>query len=88
MSKTKHQRTVCPFSKIVGVYNTGRDSVVVVYHVTIIAIGHGLLKKCWPLVLGCVLRTVGSSTLNGLNATIMQFFKSEYKICLLSSFLP
>ena len=23
-------------------------SVVVVYHVTIVAIGHGLLKKCWP----------------------------------------
>ena len=29
--------------------------VVVVYHVTIVAIGHGLLKKFWPLVLGCVL---------------------------------
>ena len=26
--------------------------VVVVYHVTIVAIGHGLLKKCWPLVPG------------------------------------
>ena len=25
-------------------------SVVVVYHVTIVAIGHGLLKKCWPFV--------------------------------------
>ena len=24
--------------------------VVVVYHVTIVAIGHGLLKKLWPLV--------------------------------------
>ena len=24
--------------------------VVVVYHVTIVAIGHGLLKKFWPLV--------------------------------------
>ena len=31
--------------------------VVVVYHVTIVAIGHGLLKKFWPLVIGCVLRT-------------------------------
>ena len=30
--------------------------VVVVYHVTIVATGHGLLKKFWPLVLGCVLR--------------------------------
>ena len=28
--------------------------VVVVYHVTIVAIGHGLLKKFWPMVLGCV----------------------------------
>ena len=35
--------------------------VVVVYHVTIVAIGHGLLKKFWPLVIGCVLRTAGSS---------------------------
>ena len=30
---------------------------VVVYHVNIVAIGHGLLKKFWPLVIGCVLRT-------------------------------
>ena len=30
--------------------------VVVAYHVTIVEIGHGLLKK-----LGCVLRTAGSS---------------------------
>ena len=35
--------------------------VIVVYHVTIVAIGHGLLKKFWPLVIGCVLRTAGSS---------------------------
>ena len=35
--------------------------VVVVYHVSIVAIGHGLLKKFGPLVLGCVLRTAGSS---------------------------
>ena len=35
--------------------------VVVVYHVTIVAIGHGLLKKFWPMVIGCVLRTAGSS---------------------------
>ena len=33
--------------------------VVVVYHVTIVAIGHGLLKKFWPLVLGCVLALQG-----------------------------
>ena len=35
--------------------------VVVVYHVSIVAIGHWLLKKFWPLALGCVLRTAGSS---------------------------
>ena len=35
--------------------------VVVVYHVTIVAIGHGLLKKFWPMVIGWVLRTAGSS---------------------------
>ena len=34
--------------------------VVVVYHVTIVAIRHGLLKKLWPLVIGCVLGTAGS----------------------------
>ena len=38
-----------------------KSHVVVVYHVTIVAIGHGLLKKFWPLVLGCVLRTAVSS---------------------------
>ena len=27
---------------------------VVVYHVTIEAIGHWLLKKIWPLLIGCV----------------------------------
>ena len=35
--------------------------VVVVYNVTIVAIGHVLLKKFWPMVIGCVLRTAGSS---------------------------
>ena len=39
-----------------------KEVVVVVYHVTIVAIGHGLLKKFSPfLVLGCVLRTAGNS---------------------------
>ena len=37
------------------------DIVVVVYHVTIVAIGHGLLKKFWPMVIGCVLRNARSS---------------------------
>ena len=35
--------------------------VVVVYHVTIVAIGHRLLKIFWSMVIGCVLRTAGSS---------------------------
>ena len=35
--------------------------VVVVYHVAIVAIGHGLSKTFWPLVIGRVLRTAGSS---------------------------
>ena len=30
----------------------GGNDVVVVYHVTIVAIGHGLWKQFWPLVLG------------------------------------
>ena len=29
------------------------QDVVVVYHVTIVEIGHGLLKKFWPLVIIC-----------------------------------
>ena len=34
---------------------------VVVYHVAIVAIWHGLLKKFWPMVIGCALRTAASS---------------------------
>ena len=34
--------------------------VVVVYHVTIVASGHGELNKFGPLVIGCLLRTAGS----------------------------
>ena len=37
------------------------SGVVVVYHATIVAIGHGLLEEISPLVIGCVLRTVGIS---------------------------
>ena len=37
------------------------DDVVVVYHVTIVANGHELLKKFMPMVIGSVLRTAGSS---------------------------
>ena len=39
----------------------GLPCVVVVFHKTISEIGYGLLKKFWPLVIGCVLRTAGSS---------------------------
>ena len=42
--------------------------VVVVYQVTVVAIGHGLLNKFWPLVIGCVLRTAGSSIIGSKNA--------------------
>ena len=34
--------------------------VVVVYHVTSVMIGHWLMKKVWPMVIGYVLRTAGS----------------------------
>ena len=34
--------------------------VVVVHHITIVAIGHGLFKKFWLSLIGCVLRTTGS----------------------------
>ena len=30
------------------------------HHVTIVAIERGLLKRCWPMIIGCVLRTAGS----------------------------
>ena len=45
------------FNVFVSLLRIKLSDVVVVYHVTIVSIGHGLLKKCWPLVLGCVLRT-------------------------------
>ena len=44
-----------------GFWVSHQVSVVVVYHVTIVAIGHGLLKKFWPIVIVCVLRTAGST---------------------------
>ena len=33
---------------------------VVVYHVTNVAIEHGLLEKFWPIITDCVLRTAGT----------------------------
>ena len=39
--------------------------VVVVYHVTVVAIGHGLFKVFWPI--GCVLRTAGIYKFDVLN---------------------
>ena len=38
-------------------HNSEKEYVVEAYHVTIRAIGHGLLKKYWPLLIDCVLRT-------------------------------
>ena len=40
------------FKKMYAQLKQGGAVVVVVYHVTIVAIGHGLLKKFWPMVLG------------------------------------
>ena len=52
----KHNEAATDFFKV----RFTEIPVVDVYHVTIVAIGHGLLKKFWPLVIGCVLRTEGS----------------------------
>ena len=37
--------------------------VVAVHHLTIAAIGHGLLNTFWPMLIGCVFRTAGSSVI-------------------------
>ena len=42
--------SVRPFSKVI----------VVVYHLTIIAVGHGLLNRLLHMGIGCVQRTAGS----------------------------
>ena len=42
-----------------------------VVYVTIVVIGHWLMKKFWPLVLGCVLRTAGTLTIYILNKSVM-----------------
>ena len=46
------------------------NSNVVVYHVTTVAIGYGLLKKCWPMVIGSVLRTAQSSLVETLHTRL------------------
>ena len=50
----------------------GWIDVVVVYHVTIVAIGHGLLKNFWPLVIGCVLRTAGSQLFETMQTRLLR----------------
>ena len=45
--------TVCTYIQIAPI-------VVVVYHVTIVSIGHWLFKKFWLMVIGCVLRPAWS----------------------------
>ena len=47
----------------VGCNRNGPRNVVLVYNVTIVEIGDGLFKKYCPMVIGCVLRTAGSSLL-------------------------
>ena len=46
--------------------------VVVVYHITIVAIGHGLLKKFWPMVIGRVLRTAGSTLFESMQTRLLR----------------
>ena len=52
-----------PFSPTIGLYIRPAFLylvvVVVVYYATIVTIGHGLLKKLWYIVIGCVLLTTG-----------------------------
>ena len=58
--------------------------VVVVCHVNVVTIGHGLLMKFWPMVIGCVLRTARSSMIcNYLNAVYYQspdFLRYNYLV--------
>ena len=60
--------------------------VVVVYHITIVVTGHGLLKKFWPLVLGCVLRTAGSSIIWNYAGLLTLLELLNYFLTLASSF--
>jgi len=46
--------------------------VVVVYHVTIVSIGHGLLKKCWPF--GTRLRSAENSLADPINTHNFRIF--------------
>ena len=47
-------------------------AVVAVYHVTVVAIGHGLMKKFWPIVIGCVLRTAGISLFETMQSRLLR----------------
>ena len=58
--------------------NAANVVLVVVYHVTIVAIGHGLVKKFQPLVIGCVLRTAGSSMISML-VVILTWGQKRYE---------
>ena len=42
-------------------FNSLFSVVVVVYHLTIVTSRHWKQKKCWPMVMGCVLETAGRS---------------------------
>ena len=47
--------------RTISIHALHKDVVVVVYHVTIVAGGHGLMKTLWSMALDCVLRPAGSS---------------------------
>ena len=49
------------FGQIMAYLHQRSFNVVDVNHVTIVASGHGLFKNFWPMILGCILRTAGSS---------------------------
>ena len=49
------------YLRIVWMLLVRLNFVVVVYYKTIVAIGHGLKRKFWLMVIGCILRIAGSS---------------------------
>ena len=67
-------------------YNESIEGNLVVYNVTIVEIRHGVLKKFLPMVIGCALRTAGSSIIligmgNGMSlpTTGLQTFNQIFK---------
>ena len=57
-----------------------RINVVVVYHVTIVAIGNGLLKKCWPLRYQAAFYAQQGVPLNCFISGLLIFFHYFFQI--------